>query len=253
MTLNIVRKCANMPKNSFKHLANTWWKMSNNDPLYLMNQVRVPFVRDGLNASDLRKHCKIDKSAPLEGLNLLDIGCGVGFLSQPLARLGAQITGIDPEPENIHNADIEKLKDSRVCKRVEFICGYSDQLLPASYEKFDGVIASEVIEHVENQESFVQSAVNLTKKEGSLFFTTINRTRISYVTAIVLAEKILGIVPSGIHEWKKFVTPKELTGFLEASGCEIRAIHGIKYNPLTKKFHWCKDTSDNYALHAIKR
>ncbi|VDM13453.1 unnamed protein product [Wuchereria bancrofti] len=117
---------------------------------------------------------------------------------------------------------------------------------------FDAVVASEIIEHVADVELFVESCIQLVRKNGTLFFTTINKTVVSRLTAVWMAERVLGIVPPGIHNWSKFIEPKFLRMILEENGCSVRLLHGMIYNPLTNHWSWNRSTSINYALVAIK-
>ncbi|XP_029843099.2 ubiquinone biosynthesis O-methyltransferase, mitochondrial isoform X2 [Ixodes scapularis] len=190
-------------------------------------------------------------SKPLAGLRILDVGCGGGLLSEPLARLGATVTGIDPTPGCIEVArahadgDLE-IRDSVVYEAVE-----AEELVRRCV-KFDAVVASEVVDHVQNYRDFVKCCVALTEDGGSLFFTTINRTLLSYLIVKIAAEYIFRIVPAGLHDWNMFVPPEELEEVLETNGCHVRLIHGSFFNPLTQTWSWLKSTDLTYALHAVK-
>ncbi|GFT10928.1 ubiquinone biosynthesis O-methyltransferase, mitochondrial [Nephila pilipes] len=232
----------------FTGRANEWWSGTYN-ALQSMNTLRVPLVRDGiLYASGITAK----KSYPLEGYNIIDIGCGGGLLCEPLARLGATVTGLDPGEENIAAATEHAVQDHEIKDRLNFVCDTVENFATISAGKFDAVVCSEVVEHVADVQSFVTTCVELTKDGGSLFFTTINRTTLSYLAAILAGEYILNIIPRGTHDWNKFVQPKELSDILKASNCHIVSVNGMFYNPLTKNWSWCRDSSSNYALHAIK-
>ncbi|XP_055924652.1 ubiquinone biosynthesis O-methyltransferase, mitochondrial-like isoform X1 [Argiope bruennichi] len=232
----------------FTQKANEWWS----NPyrlLYTMNTLRVPFIRDGiLYASEVT----IKKPLPLEGYKIIDVGCGGGLLAEPLARLGAQVTGLDPGLENIEAAKEHASQDEEINNRLNYVCDTIENFVTVSPGTFDAVVCSEVIEHVADVPIFVNNCVELAKEGGSLFFTTINRTTVSYFAAILAAEYVLNIVPRGTHNWNKFVQPSELSEMLKGLNCRIVSIEGMLYNPLTRTWNWCSNTSNNYALHAIK-
>ena len=185
--------------------------------------------------------------------NPLNEGCGGGILSEALARLGASVVGLDPCEANIKAAKLHAENDPFLAERLVYLpMTAEDYLSQHSEEPFDAVVASEVIEHVDNPKEFVDVCSKLVPVGGSLFFTTINRTTKSWLGAIIVAENILGLLPMGTHEWKKFITTQELTNMVEDSGASVRLIHGMFYIPGLNKWTWFPDTSVNYALHAIK-
>ncbi|XP_065586478.1 ubiquinone biosynthesis O-methyltransferase, mitochondrial [Cyrtonyx montezumae] len=192
------------------------------------------------------------RGSPLSGIRILDVGCGGGLLSEPLGRLGASVTGIDPLEENIRTADQHKSFDPVLAKRIQYKSGSLEEIVEESVETFDVIVASEVVEHVADLEMFIKCCSQVLKPGGSLFITTINKTQLSYILGIVIAEKILGIVPEGTHEWEKFVPPEELQHLLEANGFSVKAVNGMLYNPLTGSWSWMESTSVNYALHAVR-
>lgn len=233
----------------FRQLADYWWVENGEfEALHRMNALRVPLIKDtmlnyrhGLPKKELEQiNSFLDEKnqqrpyteqqlerEPLLGLHILDIGCGGGILSEPLARLGAQVTAIDSLKENIICAQMRtqlemersKGRAAAYLDRLRYInCTIEDL---ASVEEnnnyFDGVVMSEVVEHVANLNDFMANSIKLLKDKGFLFATTINRTPQSYALAIVAAEYLLGLVPRGTHEWNKFVQPNELTSILEKS------------------------------------
>ncbi|XP_064473714.1 ubiquinone biosynthesis O-methyltransferase, mitochondrial-like [Ornithodoros turicata] len=243
-------------RKKFDDLVDRWWHPDGEfRALASMNALRVPMVRDGLlqtmKLPEPEGSASGNTFRPLEGFRILDVGCGGGLLSEPLARLGARVTGIDPTPGSIDaarkHADLDP--DIRDCVQYEAV---EIEKLMGRPDKFDAVVASEVIEHVQNFSHFVKSCVDLTKDGGSLFFTTINRTALSLIFAKVAAEYILRIVPAGLHDWNMFLPPQQLQEALESNGCFVRLIHGTFYNPLTNSWSWVKNSSITYALHAIK-
>nr|DBA26527.1 TPA: hypothetical protein GDO54_010771 [Pyxicephalus adspersus] len=193
-----------------------------------------------------------DVGCPLSGVKILDVGCGGGLLSEPLGRLGAAVTGIDPLEDNIRTAILHKSEDPVLDKLIQYKPCTLEEIVEQNIESFDAIVASEVVEHVNDLESFIQSSFQVLKPGGSLFITTINKTKISYILGIVLAEKIMSIVPEGTHDWDKFIPPEELERLLESNGFVVDTLRGMLYNPLMGSWSWFDDTSVNYAVHASK-
>ncbi|KAM4772042.1 ubiquinone biosynthesis O-methyltransferase, mitochondrial [Rhinophrynus dorsalis] len=242
----------------FQAWSQKWWDEEGVfSPLHAMNDLRVPFIRDVLMSSNY----SCDVACPLSGVRLLDVGCGGGILSEPLGRLGASVTGIDPLEDNIKTADLHKSFDPVLDNLVQYKSCSLEELVEGNVGVFDAIVASEVLEHVIDVESFIQSSYQVLKPGGSLFITTINKTKMSYALGIVLAEKILGLVPDGTHDWEKFIPPEELERLLESSkycyftdyGFVVETLRGMLYNPLSGSWSWISDTSINYAMHAVKK
>ncbi|XP_022082572.1 ubiquinone biosynthesis O-methyltransferase, mitochondrial-like isoform X5 [Acanthaster planci] len=236
----------------FRSLVQSWWDVNGEfQALHSLNDLRVPLIRDGLVK---RNGCQsLLSSQPLADTFILDVGCGGGILSEPLARLGATVIGIDAASENIQVAREHASHDRLLWKRINYICATAEELLSTNGEAFDAVIASEVLEHVSNVEGLVATCSQLTKPAGSIFFTTINKTWLSFALAIVGAEDIAGVVPSGTHDWNKFIPPQDLQRFLHASNCQTKLVHGMIFNPVTKRWFWGTPTTCNYAVHAVKK
>ncbi|NXI70521.1 COQ3 protein, partial [Anseranas semipalmata] len=233
----------------FQLLAHKWWdEQGEYSALHSMNDIRVPFIRDTLLNMSSNYHLGI----PLSGIKILDVGCGGGLLSEPLGRLGASVTGIDPLEDNIRTADRHKSFDPVLAERIQYKSSSLEEIVEESMETFDVIVASEVVEHVADLEMFIKCCSQVLKPEGSLFITTINKTQLSYILGIVVAEKIMGIVPEGTHEWEKFVSPEELERLLESHGFSVKTVNGMLYNPLTGSWSWMESTSINYAMHAVK-
>ncbi|XP_066035606.1 ubiquinone biosynthesis O-methyltransferase, mitochondrial isoform X1 [Chamaea fasciata] len=233
----------------FQLLAHKWWDEEGEyAALHSMNDIRVPFIRDTLLSMSSNYHL----GNPLSGIKILDVGCGGGLLSEPLGRLGASVTGIDPVEDNIRTADRHKSFDPVLAKRIQYKSSSLEEIVEESMETFDVIVASEVVEHVADLEMFIKCCSQVLKPDGSLFITTINKTQLSYVLGIVVAEKLLGIVPEGTHEWEKFVPPEELEHLLESNGFSVRTVTGMLYNPLWGSWSWTESTSLNYAVHAVK-
>ncbi|XP_077032673.1 ubiquinone biosynthesis O-methyltransferase, mitochondrial isoform X3 [Agelaius phoeniceus] len=233
----------------FQLLAHKWWDEEGEyAALHSMNDIRVPFIRDTL----LSMSSNYNLGNPLSGIKILDVGCGGGLLSEPLGRLGASVTGIDPVEDNIRTADQHKSFDPVLAERIQYKSSSLEEIVEESMETFDVIVASEVVEHVADLEMFIKCCSQVLKPEGSLFITTINKTQLSYVLGIVVAEKIMGIVPEGTHEWEKFVPPEELERLLESNGFSVRSMKGMLYNPLSGSWSWVQSRSLNYALHAVR-
>ncbi|XP_045699301.1 ubiquinone biosynthesis O-methyltransferase, mitochondrial isoform X2 [Phyllostomus hastatus] len=190
---------------------------------------------------------------PLSGMKILDVGCGGGLLTEPLGRLGASVIGIDPVDENIETAQHHKSFDPVLDKRVEYRACSLEEIVEETAETFDAVVASEVVEHVVDLETFIQCCCQVLKPGGSLFITTINKTQLSYALGIVFSEQIAGIVPKGTHTWEKFVSPENLESILESNGLSVQTVVGMIYNPFSGYWHWSENTSLNYAAHAVKQ
>ncbi len=220
----------------FDGLASRWWCEDGEfKALHSMNTVRLPWIRDTLMGGDIR---------------VLDVGCGAGLLTEPLARMGARVVGIDASADAIAVARkrAETLPDSGC---IDYRCTSIEELADDD-NQFDALIASEVIEHVADVDTFVRACIRTLRTGAPIFVTTINRTVRSRLFAIEMAERVLGVVPRGAHIWHKFVTPDELTMRVESGGCVVRAVQGLRYNPLINRWSWTSDTAINYALLAYK-
>ncbi|XP_077454837.1 ubiquinone biosynthesis O-methyltransferase, mitochondrial isoform X2 [Stigmatopora argus] len=213
-------------------------------------------VRDNL----LNAHKAQHPGKPLAGLRLLDVGCGGGLLTEPLGRMGATVLGIDPVEESIGTAQLHSSYDPDLAEQVSYrTCTLEDLSADVAEGQkgqgdvlFDAVIASEVVEHLADLETFIFCCSHVLKPGGSLFITTINQTNLSYALAIVAAEQILRIVPRGTHEWEKFISPVELERHLESNGFSVQSVQGMMYNPISGAWSWINSTAVNYALHCVK-
>ncbi|XP_028636191.1 ubiquinone biosynthesis O-methyltransferase, mitochondrial [Grammomys surdaster] len=234
---------------NFLALAHKWWdEYGKFAALHSMNDLRVPFIRDNL----LKTSANHYPGKPLSGMKILDVGCGGGLLTEPLGRLGASVVGIDPVAENIKIAQHHKSFDPVLDKRIQYKVCSLEEIVDESAELFDAVVASEVVEHVINLETFIQCCYQVLKPGGSLFITTINKTQLSYALGIVFSEQIAGIVPKGTHTWEKFVSPEKLESILEPNGLSVETVAGMIYNPFSGYWHWSENTSLNYAAHAVR-
>uniref|UniRef100_A0A8C8RTJ9 Ubiquinone biosynthesis O-methyltransferase, mitochondrial n=1 Tax=Pelusios castaneus TaxID=367368 RepID=A0A8C8RTJ9_9SAUR len=202
----------------FQLMAHRWWDEEGEySVLHSLNDIRVPFIRDTL----LNMSSDHQLGSPLSGIKILDVGCGGGLLSEPLGRLGASVTGIDPLEDNIRTAEQHKSFDPVLARRIQYKSSSLEEIAEEAMETFDVVVASEVVEHVADLETFIKYCYQVLKPEGSLFITTINKTQLSYILGIVVAERIMGIVPEGTHDWEKFISPEELACLLESSKYQI--------------------------------
>lgn len=229
----------------FARIASEWWDPNGKfRPLHKIGPARLSFVVDHLAAhfnlpSGLRR---------LSGLRLLDIGCGGGLISEPLARLGADVTGIDPAPENIETA-------RRHAEASGLTISYRQALvedLAAESAKFDAVLCLEVVEHVPDVPAFLKVCSSLVRPGGLMIVSTLNRTLKAYFLAIVGAEYILRWLPVGTHQWERFVTPDELRGHLQSAGLAEPALRGLVYDPLADQWSLSDDTDVNYLAAAAK-
>ena len=230
----------------FSRLSSQWWDPSGPmAPLHKFNPVRLAFIRDRVAAHLGRDPNRLDS---LAGLRILDIGCGAGVLSEPLARLGASVVGVDPSDSNIaaarhHAAQSGLTIDYRAT---------TAEALEAAGESFDVVLAMEVIEHVADVALFIDVAAELVKPGGLLFVATLNRTIKSFALAIVGAEYVLRWLPRGTHQWDKFVTPNELEIAITQSGLNVTDQAGVIYNLLADRWQLSTDTDVNYMIAAEK-
>lgn len=228
----------------FARIADEWWDPSGKfAPLHRLNPVRIGYVRDRAAA-----HWERDalSGSPLSGLDLLDIGCGGGLLCEPMARLGARVTGIDAAGRNIATASLHaEGQGLRIHYRQ-----HSAEALAAEGRQYDIVLALEIVEHVADVELFLRSCGQLVKPGGLIFVSTLNRTAKAWALAIAGAEYILGWLPRGTHDWKKFLKPSEVTNGLRAGGIDVQEIVGVVYSPLSRAWSLNKrDLDVNYMLH----
>ena len=231
----------------FAELAEEWWDPDGPfKPLHRINPVRLAYLRDRLCEAFGRD---ANTARCLEGLRVLDIGCGGGLICEPLTRLGATVTGIDPADETVA---VARTHADGAGLDINYEATTAEELL-ARGEQFDAVLALEVVEHVDNVQAFVDTVTGLAKPGGAVIFSTINRTMKSYALAIVAAEYILRWVPAGTHQWDRFVTPGELTGAFRAAGLTPINEMGLIYNPLTDEWRLNPDTDVNYFAAAKKR
>ena len=224
----------------FSKIAEDWWNPEGKfKPLHQFNPERIKYIRD-----NTVKHFKLtDKDKPFKNLNILDIGCGGGLLSEPMSRLGGNVTGIDASEKNIISAKIHAKQNNL---NISYFCNSPENF--KSNKKFDLVLNMEIVEHVEDVNFFIKKSSELLKKNGLMFVATLNRTLKSYIFAIIGAEYILRWLPIGTHEWNKFLTPEELTNFGRKNSLLVEKIDGMVFNPLSNRWNVSQDCAVNYII-----
>jgi 2-polyprenyl-6-hydroxyphenyl methylase/3-demethylubiquinone-9 3-methyltransferase len=228
----------------FSRLAATWWDPRGPmAPLHKFNPVRLAYVRDQAAMQFRRDPKRLDC---LNGLRLLDIGCGGGLLSEPLARIGAEVVGADPAEKNI---EVAKLHAAQSGVAVDYRVTTAEALADAG-ERFDIVLAMEVVEHVTDVPLFVRRCAEMVKPGGLMIAATLNRTLKAFALAIVGAEYVLRWIPRGTHQWDKFVTPEELEAALQGGGLRRIGESGVIYNLLADKWQLSADMDVSYMLTA---
>ena len=222
----------------FSKIAEEWWNPTGKfKPLHKFNPIRIKYIKDNLiNDFNLK-----NKKNPLRGLNILDIGCGGGLLSEPMARLGANVTGIDPLLRNIEVAK-HHLKKSKL--NVKYY-NFSPERFKSN-NKYDVILNMEIVEHVQNVDLFIKQSSKFLKKSGTMFIATLNQTLKSYLFAIVGAEYILKWLPIGTHDWQKFIKPDDLIRICKKNSLNLKNIDGMSFNPIIDKWNISNDRSVNY-------
>tara|TARA_Y100001954_G_scaffold154643_1_gene164441 strand:+ start:204 stop:932 length:729 start_codon:yes stop_codon:yes gene_type:complete len=228
----------------FSKIAEDWWNPEGKfKPLHKFNPVRILYIKENIvNILKLKNTKK-----PLEKVKILDIGCGGGLLSEPMCRLGADVTGIDASDKNIKVAKLHAKKNNL---NIKYICASPETLKVST--KFDVILNMEIVEHVENIDLFLKQSSELLKSNGIMFVATLNKTLKSYLFAIIGAEYVLRWLPIGTHEWEKFVKPDELVHTLEKYNLKVDAIDGMKFNLITDEWSVSSDKSINYIGRFIK-
>ena len=228
----------------FSRIAEEWWNpLGKFKPLHKFNPIRISYIKDNIiNSFKLKKQEK-----PLKNLKILDIGCGGGLLSEPMCRLGADVTGIDASKKNIQVAKLHAQKSNLKIKYIS--------TSPENFKtniKFDVILNMEIIEHVEDVSFFLKSCSSLLKKGGIMFIATINKTLKSYVFAIIGAEYILRWLPIGTHEWEKFVSPNDLINISKKYNLNLENLDGMKFNIIKDEWSLSDDKTINYIGKFIK-
>jgi 2-polyprenyl-6-hydroxyphenyl methylase/3-demethylubiquinone-9 3-methyltransferase len=231
----------------FAAMAGAWWNPQGKfRPLHKFNPTRIAFIRDRVAAHRGRDPLAPD---PLADLKLLDIGCGGGLLAEPMTRLGARVTAIDAVERNIA---VARLHAERGGLAIDYRTATPEELV-ADGVKFDVILNMEVVEHVADRAAFLAACCELLADDGLMFIATLNRTAKAFALAIVGAEYVLGWLPRGTHDWRKFVRPSELAAGLRPQGVAFTDITGVTYNPLADKWSLSRDLDVNYMAVAARR
>tara|TARA_B100001057_G_scaffold436617_1_gene467801 strand:+ start:121 stop:843 length:723 start_codon:yes stop_codon:yes gene_type:complete len=228
----------------FSKIAEEWWDPNGKfKPLHNFNPIRIKYIKE-----NIIKHFGLKiSSKPLKSINILDIGCGGGLLSEPMTRLGANVTGIDASKKNI---EIAKFHSKKNKMKINYLCSPPENL--KIKKKFDVILNMEIVEHVENIDFFINASSKLLRKNGIMFIATLNRTLKSYIFAIIGAEYILKWLPIGTHEWDKFVPPQDLIEISKRNNLILKKINGMEYSLIEDKWRVSSDTSVNYITKFIK-
>lgn len=226
----------------FSRLAAEWWNPAGKfKPLHKFNPVRLAYIREQVS---LNFGCDTRSLEPFEGLRILDIGCGGGLIAEPLARLGAEVVGVDAATTNI---EVAKLHAEQSGVAVDYRAQTAEALDRAG-ERFDVVLALEVVEHVSDVDLFLRSAARMVKPGGLLLVATINRTRKAQLFAIFGAEVVLRWLPRGTHEYEKLVRPEEIVAPVTGEGLEELERRGVVFHPLADAWRLSRDTDVNYMM-----
>ncbi len=229
----------------FSKLAEEWWDVKGKfKPLHMFNPIRIDYI-----IGKIKQHFNIQskESKLLKNFNILDIGCGGGLISEPMARLGGSVTGIDASEKNVKVAKVHANQNKLdIC----YLNKSPEQM--NEIEKFDIILNLEVVEHVDNVNLFIESCSKLLKKNGIMFTATINRTITSYLKAIVGAEYVLRWLPIGTHDWNKFLKPEELEKYLESKKLKTVDVTGLTFTPIINRWKKTTDLSVNYIICSTK-
>jgi 2-polyprenyl-6-hydroxyphenyl methylase/3-demethylubiquinone-9 3-methyltransferase len=219
----------------FSELAHRWWDPTSEfRPLHEINPLRLEWI---------------NARVPLAGKQVCDVGCGGGILAESIAKKGATVTGIDLSEKALKVADLHSLESGI---KVRYELTSAEELAAREAGQYDVVTCMEMLEHVPDPAAIVQACAKLVKPGGHIFFSTLNRNPKSYLFAIIGAEYVLGLLPRGTHDYAKFITPAEISGFARTAGLEVEALKGMTYNPLTKIYSLNQDTSVNYLVATVK-
>jgi 2-polyprenyl-6-hydroxyphenyl methylase/3-demethylubiquinone-9 3-methyltransferase len=230
----------------FSALAAEWWNPDGKfGVLHKFNPVRLDYIREQVTA---RLRIDPNQREPFKGLRFLDIGCGGGLLCEPMARLGAEVVGVDASEKNIKTASVHAEEQGL---EIDYRASTAEDLAAAG-EKFDVILNMEVIEHVADPADFAKTCAGMVKPGGLMFVATLNRTLKAFGLAIIGAEYVLGWLPKGTHQWEKFITPDELKGWLAEADCPVQEVTGVTYSPLSNTWRKAADTDVNYMLVSRK-
>jgi len=231
--------------NKFTKIADEWWDINGKfKPLHMFNPIRIEYI---LDIASKHFNFKINNQKSLNGLKILDIGCGGGLISEPMTRLGAEVTGIDASAKNI---EIAKLHAKKNNLKINYLNSEPEKLNLKN--EFDIILNLEVVEHVENLNLYLESCQKLLKPKGLMFTATLNKTLTSFIKAIIGAEYVLRWLPIGTHDWNKFIKPNELEKKLLDLNFSTVNLTGLSFNPIFQEWKRSKDLSVNYILATEK-
>ena len=221
--------------NKFADIAEKWWDPTGDfKPLHVINPLRANYINN---------------KSPVDGLKVLDVGCGGGLLAEALNSKGAEVTAIDVTEANI---EVAKLHAQKMQIKIDYRLVTAEELAQKESQSFDVVSCLEVIEHVPDPGQLIKACSDLLKPDGQMFLSTLNRNPRSFITAIVGAEYIFNILPKGTHEWAKFIKPSELEGFMRDAGIKLIESKGMFYNPIFHTANLNNDLGVNYMMHGSK-
>ena len=228
----------------FSKIADEWWNIEGKfKPLHKFNPLRIKYIKE-----KVVEHYNINsKLEPLKNIELLDIGCGGGLLSEPMSRLGAKVTAIDASQKNINVASYHSKKNNL---KINYLCSSPEKI--NLNKKFDVILNMEIVEHVDNLNFFLKKSSLLLKKNGLMFVATINKTLKSYIFGIVGAEYILRWLPIGTHDWNKFVQTENLINIAKKNNLELKQLDGVSFNIFKNEWLISKDKSVNYITQFKK-
>ncbi|XP_017006936.2 ubiquinone biosynthesis O-methyltransferase, mitochondrial [Drosophila takahashii] len=235
--------------------ASEWWNQNGTmGALHALNEIRVPFIRDGIVSRGTVEPGYVNTTRVLLGQRILEVGCGGGLLTEQLARLGAQVTGIDLGEKLIEAArDHLKCSSPELASTVTYKMEPVDQHAKANCECYDAVIVSEVLEHVDDKVALLESSVRTLKPGGSIFITTLNKTIPSWFGGVILSEYVLNLVPKGTHHWDKMISPLDVQRILDTMNCQTVLVNGSTYDFWSNTWRWINNTQMCYALQAVKQ
>ncbi|HUF86267.1 MAG TPA: bifunctional 2-polyprenyl-6-hydroxyphenol methylase/3-demethylubiquinol 3-O-methyltransferase UbiG [Thermohalobaculum sp.] len=232
----------------FEAMAEEWWDPAGKfRPLHMLNSCRLAYAVAQIAAEHGREP---RAPRPFAGLRLADIGCGGGLLSEPMARLGAEVVGVDAAERSIA---VARLHAGRMGLAIDYRAGTAEALAAAG-ERFDAVLNMEVVEHVPDPQAYIAACAGLLRPGGVMLSSTLNRTARSYLLAIVGAERVLGWLPRGTHDWRRFIAPAELEAMLVRAGLEVVDAKGFVFDPLARAWRLSdRDLAVNYVTTAVRR
>ncbi len=228
----------------FSKIAEEWWNPNGKfKPLHNFNPIRIRYIKENIIKDFNLKTSRM----PLRNINILDIGCGGGLLTEPMCRLGANLVAIDASKKNI---DVAKFHAKKNKLKIDYRVGSPESL--KTNKKFDVILNMEIVEHVEDIDFFIKESSKLLKKNGTMFIATLNKTLKSYILAIIGAEYVLRWLPIGTHDWEKFIKPSDLIKISKNNNLSLKKIDGMNFNLINNTWKLSGDTSVNYILKLIK-